>query len=123
VDAAGNGAGDGFGLVGKKGGADLIGSGSGSAGSRFAWYGALIKERLHEAILKEKRLRDAKDYQRLVNVWMNPNGSVSRVELIGAVDSAELDSALRDALGKVLPVRENLPSDMPQPVRLRITAR
>ena len=62
VDAAGSGSGDGFGLVGKPGGGDLIGGGGGGGGgNRFAWYGALVKERITDAVLKDKKLREAAD--------------------------------------------------------------
>lgn len=124
VDAAGSGSGDGFGLVGKPGGGDLIGGGGGGGGgNRFAWYGALVKERITDAVLKDKKLREAADYQRVVNVWVEPNGQITRVELVGAGPSPELDEALRLALRSLAPVREGAPGDMPQPIRLRISAR
>ncbi len=124
VDAAGSGSGDGFGLVGKPGGGDLIGGGGGgSGGNRFAWYGALVKERITDAVLKDKKLREAPDYQRVVNVWVDASGLITRVELVGAGQAPELDEALRLALRGLAPVREGAPGDMPQPIRLRISAR
>lgn len=124
VDAAGSGSGDGFGLVGKPGGGDLIGGGGGGGGgNRFAWYGALVKERITDAVLKDKKLREAADYQRVVNVWVDPGGQITRVELVGAGQSPDLDEALRLALRSLAPVREVAPGDMPQPIRLRISAR
>ena len=129
VDAAGSGSGDGFGLVGKPGGSDLIGgsgAGGGSGGGggdRFAWYGALVKERITDAIYNDKRLRAAADYQRNVNVWVNASGAITRVELVGQGESPALDEALRQALRSAGAVREGAPSDMPQPIRLRVSAR
>lgn len=127
VDAAGSGSGDGFGLVGKPGGTDLLatgtGGGGGGTGNRFAWYGALVKERIQDAVLKDKKLRSAADYQRQVNVWVNNAGAVTRVELIGPGESPELDDALRQVLRNVAAVREGAPTDMPQPIKLRISAR
>lgn len=123
VDAAGSGTGDNFGLVGKPGGSDLIGSGGGGAGNRFAWYGALVKDRITDAVQRDKRLREAAEYQRVVNVWVNSSGVVTRVELVGAGDKPELDDALRLALRNLPPVREGAPGDMPQPIRLRISTR
>lgn len=123
VDAAGSGTGDNFGLVGKPGGGDLIGSGGGGAGNRFAWYGALVKDRITDAVQRDKRLREAAEYQRVVNVWVNSSGVVTRVELVGAGDKPELDDALRLALRNLPPVREGAPGDMPQPIRLRISTR
>lgn len=131
VDAAGSGSGDGFGLVGKPGGTDLIAAGpvvgGGGGGDKFAWYGALVKERIQEAIeeaaRRDKKLRTAGDIQRTVNVWVGPGGNVTRVELVGSGERPELDQALREALRNVAAVREGVPSDMPQPIRLRITTR
>jgi len=120
VDAAGGAGGDSFGLLAKKGGSDLIGGGGG--GSRFAWYGALVKDRIQEAVAKEKKLRDA-DFRVLANVWVNATGGVTRVELVDSTGNAELDSALKAALRNMPPIREGAPGDMPQPIKLRITAR
>lgn len=122
VDAAGGAGGDGFGLVGKKGGADLVGSGTGGAGSRFAWYGALVKDRIQDAVSREKKLREA-DFRIMVNVWVSASGAVTRVELIDSAGNADLDNALKAALRNLPPMREGAPGDMPQPIKLRITAR
>lgn len=123
VDAAGSGAGDGFGLVGKKGGSDLIGSGGGGTGNKFGWFGALVKERLQDAIARDRKLREFGDFQRLVNVWVDASGAITRVELVGRSDNAELDSALRQTLKTLPALRQGAPADMPQPVRLRIALR
>ena len=121
VDANGSGAGDSFGLVGKKGAAGLIGGGG--SGNRFAWYGALIKDRIQEALLKDKKVRDASDLRILVNVWVGANGSLTRVELLSSSGNAEVDNAIKQALKALPPLREGAPADMPQPVKLKISAR
>lgn len=123
VDAAGTGAGDGFGLVGKKGGADLIGGGGTGTGNKFAWYGALLKDRIQDAVARDKKLREAGEFQRNVNVWISASGQVTRVELIGAADKPELDETLRAVIKAMSALREGAPGDMPQPVRLRIASR
>lgn len=102
-----------------------VGSGSGvigGDGSRFAWYGALIKERIQETVARDIKLREA-DYRVVVNVWVNASGTVTRAELIGSTGDAELDSALKVTLRNLPPLREGAPADMPQPIKLRITAR
>lgn len=127
LDAKGGPGGDSFGLVGKKGGADLIGSGTigggGAVGgtNRFAWYGALVKDRIQDAVAKDKKLNGV-DYRVNVNVWINPSGMVIRAELLGSTGNAEVDNGLRLALRNLPPLREGAPSDMPQPIKLRITA-
>ncbi len=128
VDAAGSGSGDSFGLVGKKGGADLIGSGAGGTGggNRFAWYGALVKERIQErvqeTVSKAKKWADL-DFRILVNVWVSASGSVTRAELVESTGNDELDKVLQTVLRNLPPLREGAPADMAQPIKLRITAR
>ncbi|QIM50728.1 energy transducer TonB family protein [Hydrogenophaga crocea] len=119
----GNGSGDAFGLPPGDGRASIGPVGGGGGGDRFAWYGALVRERITEAILRDEKLRKAQDYQRVVNVWVSASGAVTRVELVGAAAQPELDEALRLALRNLAPVREGAPADMPQPIRLRVSAR
>ena len=121
VDANGSGGGDSFGLVGKKGAAGLIGGGGG--GNRFGWYGALIKDRIQEALQKDKKVREASDLHLLVNVWVGANGSLTRVELLSSSGSVDLDNAIKQVLKALPPLREGAPADMPQPVKLKISAR
>ena len=103
-------------------GKGVIGEGGGEGGSRFAWYGALVKERIQEAVARDKKLREA-DYRIMVSVWINASGTVTRAELIGSTGDAEVDSGLKVALRNLAPLREGAPGDMPQPIKLRITAR
>jgi protein TonB len=99
-----------------------IGSGEIGFGTRFGWYGALVKERIEESIAKNDKLRAA-DYRVMVSVWVNAQGLVTRAELANSSGDAELDSALQKALRSLGTVREGAPKDMPQPIKLRITAR
>ena len=122
VDANGSGSGDSFGLVGKKGGAGLIGGGGGG-GSKFAWYGALIKDRIQDTLQKDKRVRKATDLRLLVNVWVSATGGITRVDLLDSSGNADLDEADKAALKALPALREGAPADMPQPVKLRISAR
>lgn len=134
LDAAGGAGSDSFGLAARKGGADLIGgagvgAGSGTivgggvpASTRFAWYGALVQESIQDAVSRDKTLGTA-DYRVQVHVWINGSGVVSRVELVGSTGDATLDGALQQALRNLRPLREGAPGDMPQPIKLRITAR
>ncbi|WP_199534775.1 hypothetical protein [Rhodoferax lacus] len=123
VDAAGTGAGDGFGLVGKKGGADLIAGGGSGTGNKFAWYGALVKDRIQDAIARDKKLREAGEFSRNVNVWISGGGQITRVEMVGAGDKPELDETIKAVMKAMSALREGAPGDMPQPVRLRIASR
>jgi periplasmic protein TonB len=95
----------------------------GGGGDRFAWYGALLRERITDAILRDEKLRKAQDYQRVISVWVSASGAVTRVELVGAAQFPELDEALRNVLRGLPALREGAPGDMPQPIRLRVSAR
>lgn len=106
--------------IGAGTGAGVIGGGGG--GSRFAWYGALVKERIQESVAKNEKLRNA-DYRVMVNVWIDAGGAVSRAELASSTGDTALDGALKLALNSLPPLREGAPADMPQPIKLRITAR
>jgi periplasmic protein TonB len=97
--------------------------GGGGSSNPFARYGSLVKELITDAVQRDKKLRAAADYQRVVNVWVSSSGQVTRVELVGPGDKPELDEALRLALRNLPAVREGAPGDMPQPIRLRITTR
>jgi protein TonB len=119
----GNGSSDAFGLPQGDGRLSIGGVGGGGGSDRFAWYGALVRERITDAITRDEKLRKAQDYLRVVNVWVDTSGRVTRVELVGAASSPELDDALRAALRNLAPVREGPPGDMPQPIRLRVSAR
>ena len=121
VDATGSGAGDSFGLVGKKGAAGLIGGGGG--GNRFAWYGALVKDRIQEALQKDKKVREANDMRVLINVWVSPAGSITRTELVTGSGNLDVDNAIKLALKSLPALREGAPTDMPQPIKLKISAR
>jgi len=129
LDSQGVAGSDGFGLAARKGGSDLIGGptlggGGGAAplANRFAWYGALIKERIQESVARDKALSTG-DYRINVNVWVDAKGVVTRAELVGSTGDTQLDDALKLALRSLPPLREGAPGDMPQPIKLRITAR
>ena len=56
LDAEGGAGGDAFGLVGNKGGRDLVGSGPG--GSVFQWYAGLLKNEILEQLSSNRKVRN-----------------------------------------------------------------
>jgi protein TonB len=124
VDAEGSGSGDGFGLVGKKGGSDLIGGGRG--GNPWAWYDAILNEALNsafqDALSREKALKD-KSYKVVVKVWIDARGQISRIALPDTTGDAKVDELLKDVLQNLRALREAPPADMPQPIKIRVTSR
>lgn len=124
VDAEGTGSGDSFGLIGKKGGADLIGGGS--RGNPWAWYDAIVNDAVNsafqEALSREKALKD-KNYKVVVKVWIDAGGKVNRVALADGTGDARVDELLKDVLQNLKALREGPPTDMPQPLKIRVTSR
>jgi len=118
VDAEGNGAGDAFGLIGNKGGRDLLSD----SGAKYTWYAAIVQQSLYDAIAKNKKLRTA-EFRVVVHVWIKPNGTVQRSEIIGSSGKSDTDELIRAALGEMPPLKELPPNDLPQPVRLRLANR
>jgi periplasmic protein TonB len=116
VDADGNGS-DGFQLRARKGGRDLLG-----AGGPFAWYANRIEDSIKKVLSANKKARNA-NYVVLVKLWLNHDGSVERFELADSTGSSDLDQSIKLALAKVEPLGSELPADLKQPVRLRITSR
>jgi len=118
VDADGTGAGDGFGLVGRKGGRDLLGSG----GSAFAWYAGLLKGEILDELQRVKSARSGA-YSVSVKVWVRSDGSVERIRLAQSTGDRERDRDIESALARISRISQGPPADMPQPVSLRIVSR
>jgi TonB family protein len=132
VEAEGEGPGDSFGLVAKRGGHDITRLGSGGSGGvggitwaqqrmLFNGYGETIAQRL------AKDLQDAagvlaREYVVVTLIWIDPRGRLTRSELKNSTGSAETDSALRRALAEASILPEP-PSGLPQPLMLRFTVK
>lgn len=132
VDADGEGAGDGFGLMSKRGGRDITTLGSGGTGGNgtgatgvsrfnFAAYGGLVRQRLQNELAAITDLRE-QDYIAVVWIWLDARGRIERVELANGSGYPEVDTSLRNAFAR-MPTLPEPPAGLPQPLRLRITAR
>ena len=119
VDATGTGGGDAFGLVGRPGGRDLLASsGSGS----FGWYGNIIKTQILDGLDNEPRARKGA-YTVNVRIWVKRDGGVERAEMVGSSGNTERDEAIRNALAHLSKISQPPPTDMPQPINLKIVSR
>ncbi len=118
LDAEGGAGGDAFGLVGRKGGRDITGTG----GAIFAWYTNRIKDQVGERLSDDARIRSRK-FTVSVKLWIEPDGRVKDVRLASTTGNQELDAAIEAALGKLQRIGEPPPLEMPQPVSLRIVSR
>jgi periplasmic protein TonB len=115
VDADGGAGGDGFGLIGRKGGRDLLDSGG------FGWYGNQVKAGIYDALMGDECTRKAR-YSVVIKVWVVSSGKVQRVELEGSSGNPEVDTCITRALPGVH-VADAPPEDLPQPIRIRVAAR
>jgi protein TonB len=118
LDADGTAGGDSFGLVGRKGGRDLLGTG----GSAFSWYAGLLKGEILDELQRVKSARSGA-YAVSVKVWVRADGSVERIRLAQSTGDRNRDRDIEDALSRIGRVSQSPPADMPQPVSLRIVSR
>jgi periplasmic protein TonB len=118
LDAEGSGGGDGFGLVGRPGGRDLLATG----GSAFSWYAGLIKNEILDALDDEKNVRSGA-YSVVVRVWVAHDGTVEKASLEGSSGDRERDRAIEFALSQLQRLSQAPPANMPQPISLRIVSR
>lgn len=118
LDAEGVAGGDGFGLVGRKGGRDLLAG----AGSAFTWYAGLLKSEIVEQLQQEKRARNG-TYSVVVKIWVRGDGTIQQIRLAQSSGDRERDSAIETALSRIARISQGPPDDMPQPISLRIVSR
>lgn len=120
LDADGSAGSDGFGLAARRGGRDITTLGGGG-GDREAWYGRVISRHFEESLRRSKRLQGA-SYQVVAQVWFD-GGVVRRVRLARGSGNAVTDAAIEEEIMALPPLREVLPEDLPQPVRVRVASR
>jgi protein TonB len=116
VDADGGAGGDGFGLIGRKGGRGLL-----DGGGPFAGYASRLQQSIERVMTEDNDLRK-NAYSVIVKLWLSPAGDVARAELARSTGQPALDDLLTRKLESVR-VADAPPLEMPQPVRLRISVR
>ena len=117
VDAEGNGAGDSFGLIGRKGGKGLLNG----AGSPAMYYASQLQRRIEDVFANHEEMRH-KAYSVVAGIWISKDGHIERVELKGSTGNGEMDAALKQIIRQIQALAVSPPPDMPQPVRLRISS-
>lgn len=118
IDAEGTGAGDGFGLLGRPGGRDLLASG----GSGLAWYSGLVKNEILGQLEDEQRVRSG-SYSVVVRLWVARDGKIEKAELAGSSGDKDRDHAIQNALARIDRISQAPPANTPQPLTLRIVSR
>jgi periplasmic protein TonB len=117
LDADGSAGSDAFGLVGRKGGRDLIG-GDGP----YRSYAMRVKDALLDYLANRDDVRGS-TYSIVVQVWIRDDGQLGRYEIVGSSGNPKLDQSLELALANLTKIGGAPPEGMPQPVRLRIKSR
>jgi protein TonB len=118
LDADGTAGSDGFGLAARKGGRDLLAGG----GSAFTWYAGLLKSEILGQLQDEKKIRSG-SFSVLVRVWVKSDGTIERIRLAQSTGNRDRDKAIEEALTRIGRVSQAPPTDMPQPISLRIVSR
>jgi protein TonB len=118
LDADGSAGGDAFGLVARKGGRELVGSG----GSAVAWYGGLLKTQITDVLSSDPKTRKG-PYSVTIKVWVHRDGSVERVGIERSSGDRDRDHVIESTLSNRVRVSQAPPDEMPNPVVLRIDAR
>lgn len=119
LDAEGAAGSDSFGLAARKGGNGLFGGGGGNP---FAWYGNLIKNDL-VALLSEKDDLRRKGYTAILKLWVEPDGSIKKIELARGSNDAAIDDLLIKTISKYQKINQSPPPGMGQPIKLKITSK
>jgi protein TonB len=118
LDADASAGGDAFGLVARKGGTDLVGTGT----AIFGRYTTLLKDAILDKLSEDERLRSG-SYSVTVRVWVASDGRIERVALMQASGKKDVDNEIQQQLTRLARVSEAPPIEMPQPVTLRIVSR
>jgi hypothetical protein len=116
LDADGAAGADGFGLAARKGGRDLVGTGT----APFKWYTNLIASKLQECLSEDERIRKG-SYKANIKVRVATDGHLEVVDLVGTSGSAEKDAAIRSM--KKCSTGESRPLEMPQLATIQIVSR
>ena len=120
LDAEGTAGSDAFGLVGRKGGRGLLGGGGGSPS---AIYAGTVKREFNDFMSEESDLRK-KNWSAVLNIWMNPDGTVLRFKLMKSSSDPEIDKLITKRLAKFRS-HESAPGSMnlAEPIILRPSVR
>jgi len=101
-----------------------IGSGIGGGTTnrmQFALFSGQLQRHIQAALAKDQRIKLG-DYRLNVQVWLSPGGDFQKIELLSSSGDAQTDERLQAAFKQMPPMRD-VPADLPQPIRLRITNR
>jgi protein TonB len=117
LDSEGSAGGDAFGLLGHKGGRDLLASG----GSVFAWYSNLMQNEIRDCLSDEKDMRTGSMRLRM---WLRDDGTIDRVSLADSTGDRVHDKAIETKMvERCRRFSQAPPAGTPQPITIRLVAR
>lgn len=102
-----------------RGSGNFIGGGG---GERRAWYAARISRQLEDFLKRSKRLQGT-TYQVVAEVWFDPAGRVTRATLARGSGNSQTDAAVLQEIESAPALRDPLPDDVPQPVKIKVASR
>jgi TonB family protein len=125
VDADGAAGGDGFGLVGRRGGRSLIAGGDGSAMmKKYGWYTSLIQEDIKKYVrrrLDENGGIPKGKLQTGIRITLDGRGTVVDYRITASSGNRSMDETVKEALSFIR-MSEPPPEGMPKTVNLRISS-
>lgn len=115
LDAEGTAGGDQFGLVGNKGGRELIASG----GNAVNWYAGVIRDRVREALDENAETRSG-SYTADVTISYREDGTIDQVHLMRSTGNPARDRAIESVVMAIGRLPQAPPSGMPLRETLRL---
>ena len=117
LDSEGGAGGDQFGLLGRKGGRDLLASG----GSVYAWYSGLIQNEIRDCLADDKEVRNGSIR---VRMWLRADGTIDQVSLVDSTGDRARDKAIETrVLERCRRFSQAPPAGTPQPITVRLVFR
>lgn len=99
---------------------DYVGGNIG--GMQQGLFAGRLQRHIQEELNRHRKLREA-DYRVVLRLWLRRDGSVERAEMASGTGSETLDQQIREAVLQIGAMREAPPENLPQPMRVRLTAR
>ena len=130
LDAEGKAGGDSFGLVGKKGGRNILsGDGGGGMGrlsllSKFGWYTQIVETEIRKKVMKhldENGGIPRGKLQAVVQVSVDSVGAIVKYKIIGSSGNHKMDDAVKQSIGDIK-ISEPPPEGMPRTMSIRVTS-
>jgi len=97
-------------------------SGTGTGGAGNASYGRYLGYVLQQAVARDDQVRRLA-FQLTVNIWLDPAGAVTRVELLRGSGNPEADERVLQAIRAVGRIDERPPASLDFPARVLVQGR